>query len=556
MIGHSFDRMQGARVDPGRVIEDIRRLAVEQLGTLPAGLNRAVEQTLQASPGGPSYEEQNALTLLRQQGASHVMRFREQIARGFDGFRDPHLAGRAGELNLIDEHRLDFHLAGQRLAETLEQRYQRPLELMDGRVDALARALRAGPVTNPLGPARLVEAFVNTYGDLRLPGTLADLVLRQYGLALGRVLDDLYARVNALLAGMSPATAGERPAAPHATPARPSAAPPAPSIQPEDRALPRASSHAPYGHDESAEAAAPMGVSPQLSSELARLRAQLHAWRSQGQHEARAWFAGGPRRELATREVNTIASILQSEAPDTYARALVEPGRLGETIREQLTSGARRLGMSPDQIRLGEHEEDAIDMVAMLFESLFRTHSLQDRARRLYGRLVLPYVKVALAGDAMFVQPRHPARRLLDALTEACEYNDGASAHDRELLERASAVSQRVVAEYNEDLAVFELAHAELEELLVQQRRRSELQESRAAKATYGRERLAQARAHVDALLNERLAARPLTAAVAEFLTGPWRHHLVQGLLRDGMGSERTNETVALGIALVEADAL
>ena len=299
-----------------------------------------------------------------------------------------------------------------------------------------------------------------------------------------------------------------------------------------------------------------MGVSTRLSSELDRLRSQLHAWRSQGRHEARSWFAHDSQRELATREVTTIASILQSEAPDTYARALVAPGRLGEIIREQLTSGARRLGMSPDQVRLGEHEEDAIDMVAMLFESLFRSHSLQDRARRVYGRLVLPYVKVALASDAMFVQPRHPARRLLDALTEACEDNDGASAHDRELLERAAAVSQRVVAEYNEDLAVFELAHAELEELLVQQRRRGELQESRAAKATYGRERLAQARAQADSLLDERLATRPLTAAVAEFLTGPWRHHLVQGLLRDGAGSERVNETAMLGVSLVEADAM
>src|SRR5690606_10317550 len=147
-----------------------------------------------------------------------------------------------------------------------------------------------------------------------------------------------------------------------------------------------------------------------------------------------------------------------------------------------------------DQLGLTVDDEDSIDMVALLFESLFRTHALHERARRLYARLVLPYVKVALNDDSMFVNHEHPARLLLDALTEACEDNNAATPQDRELLERAAAVAQRVVADYNEDLAVFETAHAELEELLKQQRRRIELQEQRAAKATFGRERLSEAR--------------------------------------------------------------
>ncbi|WP_036140230.1 DUF1631 family protein, partial [Novilysobacter defluvii] len=137
----------------------------------------------------------------------------------------------------------------------------------------------------------------------------------------------------------------------------------------------------------------------------------------------------------------------------------------------------------------------AIDLVALLFDSVFRSQQLQDRARRLYARLVLPYVKVALTDQQMFVEPEHPARRLFDAITEAVAGNRGETPQERELLERATAASQRVVAEYNEDLAIFETAHAELDSLLRQQRRRVELQAERAAKATYGRERLGAARA-------------------------------------------------------------
>ena len=319
---------------------------------------------------------------------------------------------------------------------------------------------------------------------------------------------------------------------------------------------------------------------PRTSTELAGLREQLHAWRSDARASDHAGLGGPgkppsshgvaeavsprgvpqrpatPRRELRVEEVSSIASLLQAESPDVYARALATSGRLADAIRLHLGQGARRLGLNPDQTRFSVDDEDAIDLVAMLFEALFRTHSLQDRARRLYARLVLPYLRVALHDDAMFVQAGHPARRLLDAITEACEGNEAATAHDRELLERAAAVSQRVVAEYNEDLAVFELAHAELEQLLQQQRRRGELQEDRAAKATYGRERLADARAQADALVQRRLAAPPLTQAVADFLITPWRHHLVQTLLRDGAESTRHIEAARLGNALVAADRL
>jgi hypothetical protein len=71
-----------------------------------------------------------------------------------------------------------------------------------------------------------------------------------------------------------------------------------------------------------------------------------------------------------------------------------------------------------------------------------------------------PYVKVALSDDGLFVRRDHPARRLFDTITEACEGNDGATPQDRDLLERAAGIAQRIVADYNEDLEIFSLASA------------------------------------------------------------------------------------------------
>src|SRR5690606_16613249 len=84
---------------------------------------------------------------------------------------------------------------------------------------------------------------------------------------------------------------------------------------------------------------------------------------------------------------------------------------------------------------------------------------------------------------------------------------------------------------------------------------RVELQAERAAKATYGRERLGAARARADEVVARRLAAPPLTPPVAEFLSTTWPHHLVQVALREGAeGAGTWREAVKLGDELVEAD--
>ncbi len=550
MSGHPLGVAHATRNDPVRVLEEMKRLAVEQLGGVLGGLYAPIADMLHESslrsgiPGGRRRDEQ-ALLGLRQRSATYVMRFRQQISQGFDDFRALRIRHRSDlPLGLVADSQLDFHLAGQRLAESIEQRFARPLEMMNSRLDALAAALDVPSASNPIGASRLVAAFIETYRDAQLPETLHPLLFRQYEQELARVLGEFFGRVNTMLAT---AGYGVSTAAPNALP------------QPVfDTAVQR---HDPFNELVPALARRPQ-VGPEAAADLAELREQLHAWRGgllQGgsvdaAHAPKHRLA--PRRELRVDEVVSVASLLQSESPDVYARALATSGRLAEAIRDHLTEGARRLGLSPDHTRFSVDEEDAIDLVAMLFEALFRTHALQERARRLYARLVLPYVKVALHDDTMFVQPGHPARRLLDAITEACEGNDAATAQDRELLERAAAVSQRVVAEFNEDTAVFELAHAELDELLQQQRRRVELQEDRAAKATFGRERLAESRAQADRVVERRLATSPLTQAVAEFLITPWRHHLVQTLLRDGADSARHAEAARLGIALVEADRL
>lgn len=598
--------------DPGRVLEELRRLTVESLGSLPGTVYAAVEEALRLAVAlAPldanvnPYEDQASLWVLRQHHATHVMRYRQKLAQNFDRLIAPTL--RDAPLELVSEEQLEAHLAAVGGAELIEHRNKVVLESLDARFAAFARALgRPEQDSNPIAPVPLVEALLSVFVDEQVPASLREQLLRQYEIALQPVLPELYAKASVTLAAAGFGDGLLRPVAPppsrtaelfdsvapHAgIPGVDMVAPRAPvspggyadhglgpgfeSVAPRTPPVPDAhAAHGyaplpPHAHPQAPHAPQPQAPHPAPPSapvldsvtaqEVNELRELLRVWRQSAAHGAatpRPAQAAQPARQSAPRELRVdemvrIASLLQGEPADTFARALVGPGRLAGAMRDELRDGTRRLGLTPELMRFSPVEDDSIDLVALLFDTLFQTHPMIDRARRVYGRLVLPTLKVALADPSLFVRAEHPARRLLDAITEACAGNSGETSQERELLDRAAAAAQRVVAEYNEDVAVFDMARAELDALLAQQRRRIELQEERAAKATFGRERLQRAREQADAIVARRVAAPPVSREIGDFLTHAWRHQLVQAFLREGAVTE---DAMRLGDGLVAAD--
>src|SRR5690606_23738402 len=178
---------------------------------------------------------------------------------------------------------------------------------------------------------------------------------------------------------------------------------------------------------------------------------------------------------------------------------------------------------------------------------------------QLIGRLIVPFIKVAMLDRRMFLQKTHPARRLLNSLAEACEGNTGQAPQERELLARVEATIDRLVAEFNEDIAIFETLEQEFCAFIEQHRRRVALAERRTAEAQRGKERLEHARAMALEDLRGVLERHPgLPAALEAFLRRYWAHHLTLCALRDdGTGSDKYPQAVAVGeslAALAERD--
>lgn len=590
--------------DPARLLDELKRIAVEQLGAVPGGLYRPIEEqlheNLRVGNEGANRKDLMTVLALRQRGSGYVMKFRELIGRSFDEFCGRTTAGRGtAPLGLVREKELEFHLAGQRLADSISRRYQRPLEMLGLRFESLAAAMGAPGSVNPVGAAILADAFVQTFRDSDISPSLQPLLFRQYEQELAKVLGELYGRLNTQLAANGFHADARRITAPAPdvlpqVPVQPAqgfapgpgdgilasrqagawleagiggqvAAPP-PYLGAPLAAAPQVQRPPAY----TAAATAPAASSP-ASADVFRdspgarvqhqqLRDMLHLWREgmlrdqsvPSQHAPDRRLA--ERRELRIQEVVSVVSLLQRDGVRNFEAAFAGKCDLHKAIREELVEGARRLGLDPDRTCLDQQQEDAVDLTGLMFQSLLRSHALVQESRRMFAKLVMSYVRIALTDDSLFVRDDHPARRMLDSLALTCESNDGTSPQDRELLDRAARLVDRVVAEYNEDLAIFELTANELQDMVQQQRRRSEIVERRAAESVHGRERLLHARRRAAAALAERLQGRVLTQTIAHFLERHWQHHLVQVLLREGEGSERHARVLELADQLIAVD--
>jgi hypothetical protein len=225
---------------------------------------------------------------------------------------------------------------------------------------------------------------------------------------------------------------------------------------------------------------------------------------------------------------------------------------LAHDLKKEMLRSAKNIGLQSDQIRLSQDDEDAVDLVGMLFDVLFDERDFEQLARGLMSRLVVPYVKAAVIDRRMFMNKGHPARRLLNSLAEAVEGNKGEGPQERELLQKAENTVDTLVAEFNEDMAIFETLEQELRSFLDQHRRRMELAERRATEAQRGQERLEQARTLASAELAKRVTGLNLPPALDDFFSRCWAHHLSMIALREGPDSQPWNAALGVADALLE----
>ncbi|HLS84291.1 MAG TPA: DUF1631 family protein [Arenimonas sp.] len=481
----------------------------------------------------------HAMRALRSSRAPIERGFREHLDRGFDRFErraspDPvrDASDEPSELTLLEESELEQQLATNLTAEAITRVHGNQLDELTGRLAAMLGVAEIDPDLHPLSAHQLAGALGEAHrGVEEMPPDVRMVLLKYYERELvhdlGALLTDLNKRLAA--AGFHPRT-----------PAKPQPRPqPRPDAPPADEAWQEpAAAHGDWAGQAGGEQGG-YAASGEDRAMFDALVAALRTWRPAHQGPAGGRQTGrGGQRPMVSQEMLSVLSLMQNTVPEAVTEALERPeASLAILLKNELLRGASRIGLPPEQVSISQDDEDAVDLVGMLFDVMFEERDFEQAARALIARLVVPFVKAAVMDRRLFLFKTHPARRLLNSLAEAVEGNRGEGPQERELLQKAESTVDRLVAEFNEDLAIFETLEQELRQFLEQHRRRVELAERRAAEAQRGQERLEQARELAATELEKRTAGLSPTPAMQDFLSRTWTHHLSMIALREGPDS-------------------
>jgi hypothetical protein len=478
-----------------------------------------------------------------------------------------------GTLSLVSEDALEAQIATRMLAATIHRDHSALLTALDKRLGWVAGRIELNEQTNPIGPGHVAVGVHAAFRGIDIEPGVRLILFKLVERELAGTLGACYEECNRMLvqAGVLPHLHRQPQAPARRVPQRP------PRHEVEDAPGEYGSGPAPgqagygeessgrhpgegYGHHEGrAEAGSTGGyggyasgrpLEPSEQALFSTLSDMLRSWRDVNDGRGNAQSGGGSgqgRREaspdarpLTAPEMISVLSMLQPEVPIGLRLAIDDPSQpITQRLKTELLASSQRLGLDPEQACLSPADEDAIDLVGMLFDVLLDERELVGSGRNLLGRLVVPYIKVALLDRRMFLRKTHPARRLLNALAEACEGNEGDTPHDRALLSKAEETVERLLSDFNENVAIFKTLEEEFRSFLEQHRKRVELAEKRTAEAQRGQERLETARSRALAGLEERLGERKLRPVAQTTLRRYWVHHATVVELRHGEDSEQ-----------------
>lgn len=546
--------------DPKK-LEQMRKVAIPVLvDAFTTGLERFDDALFDRAEraGGSQMMYLEAMRELRRRRVSVAGHFRDHLEKAWQALAagtplsvesamvQPEQAAADGDLRLVSEDELESRLAVRNLAAVILRDYKPVLARLDRRLGWLAGGVELDADHNPIGPEHIGMAVHEGFAlceldsDVRL--VLIKLCERDLAPGIGRAYESIDQHLvrAGVLADAPP-------------PARPEPAQAAPRREQDDtppawaaRFLNRMSHTRGYMQSEAAD---PFrgGFDAQPDPQAGLFEALQHFMQESRGPRASAQATNPEARPLSQREMLSVLSLLQT-APSATLRAAISDSEesLAQRLKNEVLASATRMGMDPAAAQLSPGDEDAIDLVGMLFDVMLDERDLEGRPRELIGRLAVPFVKVAMLDRQMFVQKTHPARRLLNVLAEACEGNEGDTPAERTLMSKVEDIVDRLVAEFNENLAIFRTLEEEFREFLVQHKRKVEIAERRAAEIQRGQERLETARTRAEAELASRLQGRALPQAIEDFMRQPWAHHVTMAVLREGEDGESLAEALVL----------
>jgi hypothetical protein len=367
--------------------------------------------------------------------------------------------------------------------------------------------------TNPLGPLRLCECFLQAGHNLGVEIKVKLIILKLFEKYALTNADQLYEEANQLLiaAGVLPEL----------------------KVLPSRRSTDRSTSAARSSEAQRAETAELTQATASLDKSVQEVFGALQELlvHVRGNLTTRK-DTNGEARPISSPDLLRLLSHLQQYVPTSDTTDDFD-------LRTQLEQLINRVSVKSGKFRVvGVMDEDVINLIAMLFEFILDDRNLPSSLRALIGRLQIPMLKIAVIDKSFFSRGSHPARRLLNEIASAALGWGGRDDSQRDsLYSRIDQIVQRLLHDFVDDPQIFTELLVDFLAFTGDERRRSELLEQRTRDAEEGRALAEMARQRVQQALNERLLGKTLPEVVVRLLQEAWSKVLLLTCLKHGYES-------------------
>ncbi len=522
------------------LLDEARRLIAE---VYEEALTKARDPGYRADPEADDiyarYNAFDALIAQHEQLRGHSLGWISaafQPSRGAGATR----TAETGEFALVDADEMELTVDRARYVQKAEDAHSQALAELEMRLHELNLMLATALDEEAMHPRSLYRAFEDALGELDADVRSKRIVYRLFHECLAPRLGSFYEHANGVLreAGLLPteedirAALRARQAASaggHAVPS-PAQVPPTP----ESAWTQIAGGVAGAGLNP-----VDMAVLQQYLAGAAGPPASGAAGRPHGQMAVGAPASGAASPLLA------VLGTLQRAQVGVEAAAALTPETLQREILNALGGGD-----GAGQAQLSELEERTLDLVNRIFQEIHGRAELIDAVKAQLARVQIPIIKLALLEPGLFMEPAHPARRLINELVRV---GIGIDAPEDPLLQRLHSLIDRLLEEFDTDSEPFRRALQALMEWEIREREQADRAEAELRLRAEQEAVRARAKQRVVGTIRHYLRDRQVPDEAMQFILKVWAPYMGWVLLNEGQGSDSWREAVHVLRQIVEA---
>ncbi|MCK9396840.1 MAG: DUF1631 domain-containing protein [Methylobacter sp.] len=193
-----------------------------------------------------------------------------------------------------------------------------------------------------------------------------------------------------------------------------------------------------------------------------------------------------------------------------------------QPLKWRVLKKLEELSFSVDAKTLAKHDEDALDLAALIFNEIARDESFPDTAKTVVLQLEIPLAAASLGRYSVFTNQDNPVRQLLDDLFAAGMFLNADEEDDRLVQERIASAVKKMTGDSGFEFSGWEAEAGKFSNYLNGQKQRSRNMEESARQFMMNKPALDSNRKIVSIIIENSMKGKTLPTAITGFLRDTW----------------------------------